>query len=524
MNILAIDNGSYSIKFYEVKSERRSFVLQEKHEIIIDEMRVHYPNIQNINELQREIVANFLQKKGMETKIIFQLPNEYVTTRYLELPVNSRAKAEQMVPFQLDDNLPYSLSHAHFASSFIKKSQSFSVLANIIQESEFKNYYQFFDGKNALPHIITSEVAIYQSMIEYLKINENCLIVDLGHKTSKLYVVHNRQIVSNQLNYVAGLHLNEVIANTYQLSMDNAAIHKHENGFFLNQSMYDDVSPDQKEFGLLMKQSMIPLLQDIKRLEIGFRVKFGNPITKIYITGGTSLFNNIDGFLQEETGILVSRLPVLGDIKNDFSTNSIVENVAKMMILAQKNKSPLINFLHGKFPTMANTFISLHSAVFIGVRAWSLAILLILGLLAEKYVFLNREMLTVDKKIDTIIKSPTLSLSKVQKNSFKKNPDKFLSYLRKKSQTIKQEVSTILSAEKINALKPLATLSQIIGANSEISLVEFIHINGTSKGKFQSENVGLLKTLNENLKKSTLNDIESKIDESQKTITFSFSE
>lgn len=524
MNILAIDIGSYSIKFYEVKTERRNFVLQEKHEIILDEIRAHYPNIQNVTELQKEVVSNYLQKIAHETKVIFQLPNEFITTRYFELPVTSRSKAEQMIPFQLDDNLPYPLNHAHHASMFFKKSNSFSVITNIIQENEFKNFYQFFDLKNSLPHVVTTEISIYQGMIEYLKINENALIIDMGHKTTKMYVTMNRQIVSNHLSYVAGAHFNEVIAKSYQLSLENAQIHKQENGFFLNRSMYEEVTNEQKEFGLIMKQAIASLVQDIRRAEIGHRVKFGANIEKIYLTGGSSHFNNIDGFLTEETGLPVSKLPAINDIKNDFSGASVTLNISKMMILANRNKQPLLNFLIGKYQTQANTFISLHSTVFIGVRSGFIALLIILGLLTERFYFLKKDEAQVNKKITSALKSPLLNFTKPQQNSYKNNPQKLLSTVKKKNQIIKQEVSTILAAQKVNAIKPLATLSQVLGKNPDINLIEFENDSVESRAVFSSENIGSLKVLEDTLRKTTLNNLSIDYAEGEKSLSIRFSE
>ena len=55
MNILAIDIGSYSIKFVEVRPERKNLILIEKNEIILDEAKKHYPDAENLNELQKEI-------------------------------------------------------------------------------------------------------------------------------------------------------------------------------------------------------------------------------------------------------------------------------------------------------------------------------------------------------------------------------------------------------------------------------------------------------------------------------------
>ena len=63
MNVLAIDIGTYSIKFIEVRTERKNLVLVEKNEIVIDEARAHFPQASTIKELQKEIVSKFIQKK-----------------------------------------------------------------------------------------------------------------------------------------------------------------------------------------------------------------------------------------------------------------------------------------------------------------------------------------------------------------------------------------------------------------------------------------------------------------------------
>jgi Tfp pilus assembly PilM family ATPase len=74
MNILAIDIGTYSIKFVEIKQERKSYVLVDKNEIVLDEAKPHYPNCNTVKDLQREIVANYIQKKPNITSLSFLIP------------------------------------------------------------------------------------------------------------------------------------------------------------------------------------------------------------------------------------------------------------------------------------------------------------------------------------------------------------------------------------------------------------------------------------------------------------------
>lgn len=473
MNILAIDIGSYSIKFIEVRPERKNYVLVEKLEIILEEVKPHYPNITDLHELQKEIISNYIQKKPNDIKIIFQMPNEMLTTRYLEIPGTSKRKTELIIPFQLEENLPYSLNNAHFSSKINKKSASFSVLSNIAQLSDFKDFFSYFENKEVQPSILTSEISIMQAYIDHIRMNETCCIIDLGHKTSKVYFVQDRQIVSNHTSYVAGNSINEVIAKTYQISMEDAIIYKHENAFMLNDEQLEEVSVEQKGFALLMKQIFNSLVLDLRRWEIGHRVKFGTNINKIFIFGGTSNINNLDNFIHYHTAIPVEILPPLLDLKNDYTPHDKNFYLAKMMAISQKIPSSVINFLTGKFQTASNAFISIHSAVFIWVRTTFIALLLIIGLAGERFVFLQKQNTTADTKIKALLKRSNLGFNTADRKIYDKNPNRVLNLIKKKNKLVTDEVSSILSSQSVNALRPLAVLSKTIANNPKVSLEKF---------------------------------------------------
>ena len=504
MNILAIDIGSYSIKFIEVRPERKNYVLVEKQEIILDEVKPHYPNITGLSELQKEIISNYIQKKPNDIRIIFQMPNEMLTTRYLEIPGTSKRKTEQIIPFQLEENLPYALNNAHFSSRINKKSSSFSVLSNITQLSVFKDFFAYFENKEVQPSILTSEISIMQAYIDHIRMNDTCCIIDLGHKTTKIYFVQDRQIVSNHTSYVAGNSINEVISKSYQISMEDAIIYKHENAFMLNDDQLEEVSPEQKGFALLMKQIFNPLILDLRRWEIGHRVKYGTNIDKIFILGGSSNINNLDNFINYHTAIPVENLPPLLDLKNDYTAHDKNFYLAKMMAISQKTPSSVINFLTGKFQTASNAFISVHSAVFIWVRTTFIALLLILGLVGERFIFLQKQNTTADTKIKALLKRSNLGINAADRKSYDKNPARVLSIIKKKNKLVTDEVSSILSSQSVNALRPLAVLSKTISNNPNVSLEKFTSDGYIVKATFSAEDPAELEKMSTLLKGSGL--------------------
>jgi Tfp pilus assembly PilM family ATPase len=522
MNILAIDIGSYSVKFVEVMPERKNLILVEKHEIILDEAKSLYPDAQTLHDLQKEVVAGYIQKKSGELKIIFQVPNEILTTRYLEIPGTSKRKTEQIIPFQLDENLPYSLSHAHFSSRLYKRSGSFSVLSNITQLNVFKEFFGYFDSKDARPSVLTSEISIIQAYIDHIRMNDTCCILDLGHKTTKAYFVQDRQVVSNHTSFIGGAAINEVISKTYQISYNDAVIYKHENAFLLTDEQLPEVSPEQKEFALLMKQVFSSLILDIKRWEIGHRVKFGTSTDKIYILGGTSQINSMENFLNFHTGLPIESLPPLLDLKNDYTTFEKPFYLVKMMAISQRTPSNLINFLTGRFQTASNAFISIHSGVFVWVRSTFIALLLILGLSSERFFFLSKQEKTMDSKIISLLKAPSLDINRKDQKLYTSKPENVLTALKKKNKVITDEVSTILSSNTINALKPLAMLSKTMNSNPKVNLEQFSSNNFTVNATFSSEDPGELETMNKHLKGAGLPDLQIKYTAGKNTLSIEF--
>jgi Tfp pilus assembly PilM family ATPase len=507
MNILAIDIGSYSIKFIEVRPERKNLFLIEKQEIILDEVKTHYPNAQNLSELQKEIIVAFIQKKPQEMKIIFQVPNEMLTTRYLEIPGTSKRKTEQIIPFQLDENLPYSLAHAHFSSRLYKRAGGFSVLSNITQLNVFKDFFTYFESKDAQPSVLTSEISTMQAYIDHIRMNDTCCILDLGHKTTKAYFVQDRQIVSNHTSFVGGEAINEVISKTYQISNADAVIYKHENAFFLTDEQLLEVSNDQKEFAILMKQVFNPLILDLKRWEIGHRVKFGTGIDKIFVLGGSSQINGLEIFFNFHTGLPIEFLPPLLDLKNDFAVYDKNFYLVKMMAVAQKSPSSLINFLTGKFQTASNAFISIHSAVFIWMRSSLIALLLVLGLFSEKFFFLAKQEKAMDSKISGLLKTPSLEINRKDQKLYTTKPESVLATLKKKNKIVKDEVSSILSSTSINALRPLALLSKTINSNTKINLEKFSTDGQVVTALFSSDDPQELEAMSKRLTGSGLPDL-----------------
>ncbi|CBW26136.1 putative membrane protein [Halobacteriovorax marinus SJ] len=521
MNILAIDLGSYSVKFYECRLERKQLKYLGHREVIIAKIRSQFAPETTTNEIHNEIVKSYLKQSQFEGKIIYQIQEQFTSSRYLELPVNSRKKAEQMIPFQLEEDIPYSLKDIHFTSTLIKNGENFSALISIAQLDYFDNYYNYLESSGTLPAILTTEMGVIQSFIDQKAYSGSFCVVDIGHETTKAYFIHNREVISSHLTNLGGKVLDEIIAQTYQISIDEAIIYKHENCFFLTEDQLDDVTGEQREFAKLMQQAIMPLVLDLKRWELGYRVKFGNPIDNIYITGGSSNINNIENFLTSELNIKVQKFdPPKMDGLTEMEKPQFL--LSYMMSAAQRSSTLMPNFLTGKYTSGFSDSISLHSLSFILSRALMLMVVLSALMMIDRVFFLNSKNDELDRRITKIIKADNLEISRRDQRKYRRDPESILKLMKRKNSMVKQEVKTIQSATEVNATNALVQLSEYISRNELVNMDFYENKNGSVRVKFSSKEPKELEVLKSHLKLGPFEKLEFGDDKNENSLTINF--
>lgn len=508
MNILAIDLGTYSVKFYNCSTEKKHLVINNYDEVIIDKVRPQLDPEATTNEIQLEIVASYLKKGEFDGVTIFQVPNEMITTRYLQLPVSNKKQAELMIPFQLDDDLPYQSSNAHIISKLHKQGNSTFAQVDITQTEYFQKLYEYLKLKNIIPTIMTAENFVIQNFVEKNNFNSSVCILDIGHNTTKAYFIKNNRILTNHTSHIAGKVLNEVISQTYNTSKEEAVLYKHENCYFLTEGQYAEVDDDQLEFGKLMKAAFWPLVMEIKRWELGLRVKYKTKIEKFLITGGSSNIKNIDNFLAFYLGIKVEHLDPYDDLlENSFPVEDTLQHtmsMAHMMSVSQIGKSMLPNFLTGNFMGKIGQNIPVTSSAFLLSRTFIVVLFLSLFAFGERF-FLNKDIKALDRKITKLLKNPDLGINNKDRKKYRKDPNKIYKLLKKKSDTVEQEVKAIMSASTVNAVSSLSTLSKSLGSNTFIDMENFLSSNGRITALFSSDDPKELEKLKKHLGKLGLN-------------------
>ena len=507
MNILAVDIGSYSVKFLELWLERRSTKLISHQEVIIAEARESFEADATLQQIQFEIIKAYF-KTPFEGKVIFQYPENMTTTRYLDITVVARKKVEMMIPFQLDEMLPFPATEAHYIKRLEKVTQSTHVTVAIAKQQEFFQFYNGLTDASILPNSLVSELLVVDSYFRGKpKAPEHpIMLLDIGHQTTKCYIIKNNQIVTNHISYVAGKVIDDMIAGTYKIDTKEAVTYKHQNCFFLTEGQYDQVSKEQQDFALMMKQAFWPLVMDIRRWDVGFRSKMGASIGGIYLTGGTSKINNISNFLEQAVGIKVDFLDVQEDIiqaQDNLDGDESAFWLSSLMARIGLFKNPPGTFLFGPYSGKAGGGLSLLSTSFLFTRTLALVGILGFFLLTERYFYLKPRLKEISSKISKSLKSDSLALNSRIKRLYPKNPEAVIAELNKKDRSIEQSLKSIQSSAKVNAIDPLVSISRLLPKEQNFYMSQFSTDGALAKALFTCENSGTRDVLIERL--NTLN-------------------
>lgn len=522
MKYLAIDLGSYSVKTMLINLERKQLELLDVGEFVLEELKSELDPEGTTRSLHRILVQNIIPKE-FEGKTIFQLPNHLITSRHLNLPVTQRKKVDMMIPFQMDENLPFSTMDAQFFTQQLKKGDSTSCLVNVTKRPELTDFFNQYEIHDCLPTVLTSELSVIHAQALNKSINGPIAILDIGHSASKCYLIYDNEVISHHFSSCAGSTIDEVISQTYQIPLKEAVIYKHQNCFLLTDGQYEGVTTEQKEFALLMKKTITPLVLDLKRWLLGFRVKYGMPIENIYLTGGSTNIHNIGNFFAQQTGIKTDFLTMGESLADPEELLSGVEGkyfMSGLMALNLVGKNKPGNFLTGDYSTGSNLSLPLHSASFYFSRAGIMALVLSI-LLGVDTFFQSRKEKDLDKTLKNLVKRRELALNPAEQRGYKNRIDKIESKLVRENQKIEDEVSTLLSATKSNGLASLERLFDLFSAKSGIELSEFTSTPKETSGTFRVKNNQELKSIQEILQASGFQNLKTKAVGS--SLTFSFS-
>jgi general secretion pathway protein L len=524
MNLISVDIGTYSIKILVSKYERGQYTHTQNLEIKLDYNDLDQENNYPLWDLQMRTLSDFTSEIKGEYRLILNAPMDILTFRRVELPIGQYKKAQLMLPFKLEEDIPFTIAESHYDAVIHSEKNSSDCFAAISMASNYEGFYNKLNQYEIAPRIVTCEASSFSQAFRFIPEHSspNFAIIDIGHKTTHGYLFFNNKLVDIHTSFIAGEEFDEMISENYQLSLEEASKYKEENSFFLTEDQLEEVDEKQKNFAMLMSATIKPLIQEMKRWDVGFRVNHGLNIQEVYITGGMSKTTNIAPYLAQELGLTIRSLDsfalqntgTLSQLEEDRMSFNTVNTISRSFA----HKKDIINLNKSPYSIGVLSDLPVREIGFVAVRMAMLTMLFAFFMIIEK-VMLYRDLSTVDRVLAGVVKNEILSLRPAQRRTALLAPERTTAQLKRRMRTINQSVKTIQSAVDYNTMDPLLKfLSWNIDEKTYLESFDSLNY-GEFTANFKSDDLEKLRALEASANQIESKNISTNIDETALMLT-----
>lgn len=303
MRILGIEFGAWSLKAVEMESRFRRLDLLELHEIrlpleIGDPVSIYK---QAVERLMARLPAH-------PEKTVTSLPPAQTALRFIQLPVKSRKKVEQMFRFELEDNIPFNLDDCVIEHSATLTKDGSVVFAAIAPKSHVQIHLNWLKEVGIDPDWLTFEgmgaVNLYlstQKTREEPETQGPVLLMDIGHLKTNISILRENRLEFYRSLAWGGLPITQSIASVLNLNLDQAEAEKQKG---LNLNADTEKLPEKEKILIeAASHSFVPFFADLQHCLVAYRSLYHREVESILITGGTSNLRGLAEFISKSFGV-----------------------------------------------------------------------------------------------------------------------------------------------------------------------------------------------------------------------------
>ncbi|NLH49585.1 MAG: pilus assembly protein PilM [Myxococcales bacterium] len=248
-------------------------------------------------------LADLLKKHQLEfNEVTCSLPGTRATTRILTLPFENRRRIEQILPFELENQVPFDLDEMHLSFEVLGKDPDggFRVLVALTPKPEVAMFLRHVSQAGVDPRLLdlspyglfaAARQALPQEMGAYA-------VLDLGSNHADVVIMNEGQLADLRSIPVGGEVFDRAVAETLRLDPVRAEAVKREKAS-LNAN---DV------LGQALRGAAVPFFIRLRQTLQGIRSEKGIVVTRLYLTGRGGFLDGLAAALAEELAVEVDWL------------------------------------------------------------------------------------------------------------------------------------------------------------------------------------------------------------------------
>lgn len=501
---LGIDIGRSSIKVVEVESLTRGFAFKRFIELPLSNDPTKDKKIEIIDHL-RNLSAQYSQTHA---QFVFGLPQEQLSSRFLNFPFRERHKILKIVPFELEDDIPMNFSDSIFEAKIIRyNKKSADVMAFAALKEDIQAQLDLVrDGGCSLSLLSAQGVALSNLMekwylpppeVQGFSPVENHesgqdqeiktekpgeMLLDLGHQNSRVLFYEEGHLVAIRNLDWGAQNISRHLAVKYSLNPLQARKEMEKKAFILLDK--ETAQKDHVVFSEAIEEALEPLINQLRLSALEVQSQFKLKWVRAHLVGAPAQIKGLGPYLTRYLEVpfnLFHHFQLLSDIRFDVDLQKEMACATALGLAIEglkKPRNPALNFLKGDFAVQSKAFQQF-------VEKWSYT----LTLCAVAFVaFFIYSSLRVSFSDEASLESETILKRQAQTIANKRGSEASPSRLRRFLDQHKREVVARKKARQLLHLKTPLDLINVLsqdlpaGARLEVKHLyiseDFLEVHG----------------------------------------------
>lgn len=484
MRSVGIDIGTSSIKVVEVATSSRGVQVLSFHEHPLGQNPAHDSEIEIIEFLQ----GIALQYDTATTKVVMSIRQERVSVRHKLFPFTDRVKILKSLPFELEEDLPFSQETAVYEARTTRVlGNQAEVLACAVPKHRIAEMLERFQSTGLQIGLVTAEGLALANCYEHwwepipvlparpfeleasaLPLRDLRLVIQLGHTHTIVSAFEGHQLVAVRSILWGGRNIAESIARKYEIPYIEALREMRTKAFILPNK--EGATYDQIVFSDTIAAQVRELGRELKLSILEIETELNGKIQTAETSGGLAGILHLGPYLTQLIEVPVNPSNYLQNFNTQFEKTAALENsIGTALGLAleglRKPRNPAVQFLRGEFAPQNESLQLLWQTwgLSLKVAAAMFAVFLVYAFTRESLSasLLERTQDALKDQAETVAHLPSKPMNE---NGIKK-------YIREKRKRA-QDMKALQGLSKMNsALEILRRISEASPQRANINLV-----------------------------------------------------
>lgn len=314
--VFGIDIGTYSIKVVELEKNKDKLVVTKTAVLPFD----------SVKDIPK-ILKNYLTKQRLSSALAnVTIPAQSSFLRLVKLPIATRSNIEQVIRYETQQQVPFPLDEVVWGYQICHTTdQEIFVLLVAIKKVLLDEYIELIEAAGfEINHLSVGTIALY-NLLRLLKlVDENALILDIGHKTTDLIISDNNVIWTRTLP-LGGKDIEDSLVRELAIGMPEARDLKEKRSVLL--TMYygkeETTLSEEQKISQAISSTLFDICTEVLQSINYFRTHYNKEksFKGIMLTGGIARISNIAKFLEANLNMPVQKAEIAQHFTLDKSVS-----------------------------------------------------------------------------------------------------------------------------------------------------------------------------------------------------------